>query len=44
MFIYDKQKELEKIEACIAEGEYKDSWDSLARHKTPQTDADRHRP
>lgn len=36
MFIYDKQKELEKIEACIAEGEYKDSWDSLARHKTPQ--------
>ena len=36
MFIYDKEKELEKIEACIAAGEYKDTWDSLAKHKTPQ--------
>lgn len=36
MFLYDKEKELAKIEACIAEGEYKDNWDSLAQHKTPQ--------
>ncbi len=36
MFIYDKEKELEKIEACIAAGEYKDTWDSLEKHKTPQ--------
>ncbi len=36
MLIYDKEKELEKIEACISAGEYKDDWDSLARHKTPQ--------
>lgn len=36
MFLYDKEKELAKIEACIATGEYKDNWDSLAQHKTPQ--------
>lgn len=36
MFLYDREKELAKIEACIAGGEYKDNWDSLARHKTPQ--------
>ena len=36
MFLYDKEKELEKIEACIRDGEYKDNWDSLSRHKTPQ--------
>ena len=36
MFLYDREKELAKIEACIAGGEYKDNWDSLAQHKTPQ--------
>lgn len=36
MFLYDREKELVKIEACIATGKYKDNWDSLAQHKTPQ--------
>ncbi|MDE7060066.1 MAG: alpha-L-fucosidase, partial [Lachnospiraceae bacterium] len=36
MFLYDREKELVKIEACIAAGKYKDNWDSLAQHKTPQ--------
>ncbi|MDE7297957.1 MAG: alpha-L-fucosidase [Lachnospiraceae bacterium] len=36
MFLYDKQKELEKIDSCIRAGRYKDTWESLAEHETPR--------
>lgn len=34
--MYDKQAYLKKIETVIAQGAYKDDWDSLAQHETPR--------
>ena len=32
--MYSKQEYLKKIDECIANGVYKDDWDSLAKHET----------
>lgn len=34
--MYNKQEYLKKIDECIANGVYKDDWDSLAKHETPK--------
>ena len=34
--MYDKQAYLKRIEDVIAKGPYKDDWDSLSAHRTPE--------
>lgn len=34
--MYDKQAYLKQIDEVIAKGPYKDTWDSLSAHKTPE--------
>ena len=34
--MYSKKTYLQQIEDVIARGPYRDNWDSLSRHQTPQ--------
>lgn len=34
--MYDRNEKLKQIDEIIANGFYKDNWDSFSKHETPQ--------